>query len=60
MTLPYMSKDFIRCREIGRRNKRLVELELGWRFAAKTGDRDKMLEIEAKIAEIKRHLQEGT
>lgn len=59
MSIPYMSKGFLRSREIGRRNRRLVELEMGWRLAAKTGDRAKLLEIEEKMRLLKQHMVQG-
>jgi hypothetical protein len=58
MALPHMSESFIKCRETGRRNKRIVELTLGWRYAGLTGDRQKMLEIEDKIRTLRRHMAE--
>lgn len=57
LPLPYMSTNWIQQRETGRRNRRIIELQQGWRYAAISEDRTKMLEIEDKIREIKRHMQ---
>jgi hypothetical protein len=53
-----MSASWIKCRETGRRNRRIVELQQGWRYAGLIGDREKMLEIEDKIRTLRRHMAE--
>lgn len=57
--LPHMTQRWLEQRETGRRNRRLVDLQMGWRLAAKTGNRAKLLEIEEKMRVLKQHMQEG-
>lgn len=58
-SVPFMTRSWLEQRETGRRNRRLVDLQMGWRLAAKTGDRSKLLEIEEKMRLLKQHMQEG-
>lgn len=54
---PRIPEGFLRAREIGRRNRRILDLQMGWRWHAAHGDTDKCREIEEKIYHLKQHME---
>ena len=58
MPLPYMSPGWVEQRETGRRNRRIVDLEAGFRYWLAAGDHEKCREIDRKINELRRNMTE--